>query len=227
VHGSGGDRRDWTAQERRFERAVYLDLPGHPTGSALRSAAEVADALAPLVAAVDGPRAIVGHSLGGAVALELARRHPDLVDGLVLLASGARLPVPDRVMAGLRDDFAAECERVIAASYLAGPSRDAARHREAMHAAGPAALEADYAACAGFDARGALGEVRAPALVIAAGEDVLTPPWLSEELTRELPLAQMALVPGVGHAVMAEGAGAVNLLLAAYLARLELTLDGI
>ena len=177
------------------------------------------------MAAVDGPRAIVGHSLGGAVALELARRHPDLVDGLVLLATGARLPVPDRIMEGLRADFAAECERVIAASFLAGPSRAAERLREAMHAAGPGALEADYLACAGFDARGALGEVRAPALVIAAGGDRLTPPWLSEELARELPLAQMALVPDAGHAVMAEGAGAVNLLLAAYLARLELTLD--
>jgi pimeloyl-ACP methyl ester carboxylesterase len=168
---------------------------------------------------------VIGHSLGGAVALELARRHPELVDGLVLLATGARLPVPDRVMAGLRADFAAECERVVAASFVGGPSRAAERLREAMHAAGPATLEADYRACAAFDARGALGDVRAPALVIAAGEDRLTPPWLSEELARELPLAQMALVPGAGHAVMAEGAGAVNLLIAAYLARLELTLD--
>ena len=177
------------------------------------------------MAAVDGPRAIVGHSLGGAVALELARRHPDLVDGLVLLATGARLPVPDWVMDSLHADFAAECERVIAASFLAGPSRAADRYREAMHAAGPRVIEADYAACAAFDARGALGEVRAPALVIAAGGDRLAPPWLSEELTRELPLAQMALVPDAGHMVMAEGSGAVNLLLAAYLARLELTLD--
>ena len=179
------------------------------------------------MAQVERPRALVGHSLGGAVALELARRHGELVDGLVLLATGARLPVPDRVMAGLREDFAAECERVVAASFVGGPSRAAERCREAMHAAGPATLEADYRACAGFDARGALGDVRAPALVVAAGEDRLTPPWLSEELTRELPLAQMALVPGAGHAVMAEGAGAVNLLIAAYLARLELTLDGI
>jgi pimeloyl-ACP methyl ester carboxylesterase len=179
------------------------------------------------VEAVPAPRAVVGHSLGGAVALELARRRPELVDGLVLVATGARLPVPEWVMESLRADFAAECERVIAGSFVAGPSRAADRAREAMHAAGPATLEADYAACAGWDARGALGEVRAPALVIAGGEDRLTPPWLQEELTRELPLAQMALVPGAGHAVMAEAAGAVNLLIAAYLARLELTLDGL
>ena len=178
-----------------------------------------------MLASVDGPRAIVGHSLGGAVALELARRHPELVDGLVLLATGARLPVPDWVLDSLHADFAAECERVIAGSFVQGPSHAAERFREAMHAAGPSVLEADYAACADFDARGALGELRAPALVIAAGADRLTPPWLSEELTRELPLAQMALVPGAGHMVMAEGSGAVNLLLAAFLARLELTLD--
>lgn len=178
------------------------------------------------MAQVDGPRAIVGHSLGGAVALELARRHPELVDGLVLLAAGARLPVPEWVMESLHADFAAECERVLGASFVGGTSRAKERCREAMHAAGPEVLEADYLACRSFDARGGLDGVRVPALVIAAGEDTLTPPWLSEELARELPLAQMALVPGVGHMVMAEGAGAVNLLIAGYLARLELTLDG-
>ena len=216
----------WGLQERRFERAVLLDLPGHPTGPACRRADELADALAPLIARVDGPRVVVGHSLGGAVAIELARRHPELVDGLVLLATGARLPVPEWVMESLRADFAAECERLLTASFAGGPSRALERWREAMHAAGPEALEADYLACRSFDVRGGLGEVRVPALVIAAAEDTLTPPWLSEELARELPLAQMALVPGAGHMVMAEGSGAVNLLLAGYLARLELTLDG-
>ena len=73
---------------------MAVDLPGHPHGAALDRLEDLAGALAPAVESLEGPRALVGHSLGGAVALELARSRPALVDGLVLIASGARLPVP-------------------------------------------------------------------------------------------------------------------------------------
>lgn len=213
-------------QERRFERGAFLDLPGHPEGTALSTVEQIAAAVAPAVAAQEGVRVLVGHSLGGAVALELARTRPELAEGLVLVASGARMPVPDAVLALVRDDFAAARERLVARSFAGPAGRAGDRVRRSVDACGQDALAADYAACAAFDVRGALGGVRVPALVVAAGEDLLTPPWMSEELARELPLAQMAVVPGAGHQVIVEGAGAVDLLVAAFLARLELTLDG-
>jgi 3-oxoadipate enol-lactonase len=186
---------------------------------------EIAAALAPAVEACAGARVLIGHSLGGAVALELARTRPGLAEGLVLVATGARIPVPDEVMAQVRTDFAAARDRLVRRSFAgpAGPARE--RLRRTLDACGQEVLVADYAACAGFDLRGALGEVDVPALVIAAGEDTLTPPWLAEELARELPLATMALVPGAGHQVIVEGAEPVDLLIAAFLARLELSLD--
>ena len=48
---------------------------------------------------------------------------------------------------------------------------------------------------------------------------------MSEELARELPLSQMVVIPGARHMPMAEFDGTVTTLVAAYLARLELTLD--
>jgi pimeloyl-ACP methyl ester carboxylesterase len=182
--------------------------------------------MAGAVAAIDGPRALVGHSLGGAVALELARTRPDLVQGLVVIAGGARLPVPDRVMERAAADPDAERARLLD-GLVADPGAAAARGlRAALQACGPAALAADYAACRDFDLRGSLAEIRVPVLVIAGAEDRLVPPWLGEELARGLPMARMVVVAGARHAPMADAPATVNLLLAAYLARLELTLAG-
>ncbi len=167
---------------------------------------------------------LVGHSLGGAVALELARTRPPLVDGLVIIAAGARLPVPAEVLERVRADPAGERRRLMT-GFLVDADRPIAREvGAALDACDDATLAADYAACAGVDLRGRLGGLRAPALVIAGDEDRLTPPWLSEELARELPMAQMILVPGARHMPMADADGTVNLLAAAFLARLELTL---
>ncbi len=206
---------------------MAVDLPGHPHGTALDRIEALAGALAPALESLDGPRALVGHSLGGAVALELARARPDLVDGLVLIASGARLPVPEALLERVRRDPAAERGRLMEA-FVADPELPIAGEvRAALAECDDAVLAADYAACAAADLRGRLAAVRAPALVIAGGDDGLTPPWLSEELARELPMAQLVLVPGAQHMPMVDADGTVNLLAAAFLARLELTLAGL
>jgi 3-oxoadipate enol-lactonase len=204
-----------------------VDLPGHPHGPVLDRADALADALAPAIASIEGPRVIVGHSLGGAVGLELAASRGDLVDGLVLIASGARLPVPREVMERVRTDPAGERDRLMEGMVADAERRISRDVREALDACDDATLAADYAACAAVDLRGRLAGLRAPALVIAGGDDRLTPPWLSEELARELPMAQMILVPGARHMPMADADGTVNLLAAAFLARLELTLAGL
>lgn len=223
LHGAGGGHAIWGLQAARFAGCVALDLPGHPAGDPPRDIGALAEALAPEVASVPGPRVLVGHSLGGAAALEIARTRPELVDGLVLIASAARLPVPEHAMERVGDDFDAERARLVA-GFFADPAAPMARRaRAALDACGPGTLRADYEACRTVDLRGTLGGVRVPALVVAGGDDPLVPPWLSEELARELPMALMVVVPGARHMPMAEFDVPVNLALAGYLARLEVT----
>jgi pimeloyl-ACP methyl ester carboxylesterase len=180
--------------------------------------------VAEAIADVPPPRAVIGHSLGGAVAVELALARPDLVDGLVLVATGARLPVPDRALERVAADFPGECERVVRASLVGDDERRVERSVEAMMTVGPETLAGDYRACREYDARDRLPGLRVPALVISAAEDPLTPPWMGEELARAMPAALMAVVAGASHLLMIEAPRAVNLLIAGYLARLELTL---
>ena len=224
IHGSGGDHRVWALQSQRLAGAAVLDLPGHPRGEAATDLATLATVVAGALEPIAGPRVLVGHSLGGAAALEVARSWPDLVDGLVIVASGARIGVPESAIARARDDFGAERERLVAGLVVdpAGPMADTVR--AALDACGPDNLVADYAACRSVDLRGRLGGVRVPTLVIAGADDPFTPPWLSEELARELPSARMVVIPGVRHLPMADAAITVTQLVAAYLARLEVTL---
>lgn len=221
IHGSGGDHRAWRHQTACFDGALVLDLPGHPEGTPLRDVGEIARVVAASIADVAGPVALVGHSLGGAVALEVARTRPELVDALVIVASGARLPVPERVMAGLRESFEMECTRLLE-GFFARPDGVAVEVAEALAAAGPETLEADYEACRSVDLRGALDDITAPALVIAGADDPLTPVWLSEELARELPMAEMAVVADARHMPMVDAPETVNMLIAAHMARMEL-----
>ena len=88
LHGFGGAASNWTlVAPRLVERArvIVPDLPGHGGSSALPAPPETLDPFADRVARLlDGPALVVGHSLGGVVALRLAVRRPELVRGLVL-----------------------------------------------------------------------------------------------------------------------------------------------
>jgi 3-oxoadipate enol-lactonase len=164
------------------------------------------------IADVPGPLVLVGHGLGAALCLEAALRAPDAVEGLVVLSAGARLPVPDgpEALAGLLHADADDEQR--------------GRTERAVAAAGAEVMAADLEAAAGVDLTGRLDEVRAPVLVLGGDRDELIPVALVEQLAEGLPQVLMAVLPGAGHLLQVERPGTVNLLIAAYLARLELSL---
>lgn len=201
-----------------------MALPGHPDGSPLTGTPEMAEWVIAEVEDIPGPLVMVGHSLGGAVALEIALARPDLTAGLVLVSTGARLPVPDDVLEDLESDFEGECARMVESSWL-HPDDDLIRRGTAsVVSMGPATLRADYLSARGHDLRGFLTGIEVPALVVAGEADPLVPPWLSEELARELPMASLVLVPDAAHVPQLERPDVIDLLVAAYLARLELAL---
>ncbi len=225
IHGSGGDHRVWSLQTARLAGAVALDLPGHAGGEPVTDIATLARAVGIALEEVPGPRALIGHSLGGAVALELAIVRPELVDGLVVIAGSGRLAVPDATVTRAAEDFPAERERLIA-GFFADPGTPMARRaRQALDAGGARTLVADYEACRSVALHGRLDAVGVPVLLVVGDDDPFTPLRKSEDLARELPLSQMVVIPGARHMPMAEFDETVTALVAAYLARLELTLD--
>jgi pimeloyl-ACP methyl ester carboxylesterase len=94
VHGTIFNRTMWAPQREELAeefRVITFDMPGHGTRSAeafkldpaIETLRDVLDNRA------DGNAHVVGHSLGGYVAMEYARRYPETVDGLVLADSSA------------------------------------------------------------------------------------------------------------------------------------------
>jgi pimeloyl-ACP methyl ester carboxylesterase len=223
IHGAGGGADTWRHQEPRFEGCYVLALPGHPAGTAFDSIGAYAEWTAASVADIPGPRVLVGHSMGGGVALQVALDHPGLVDGLVLVGSGARLFVPETATELARADFPAECERLLRKGWWEPDDATIATEVELLGLSGQETLIRDYAACRAFDVVQRLGEVRVPVLLVTGQRDGLTPPALADEVARGVSRALFVVVPDSGHWVMKQRPDVVDLLVAGFLARLELT----
>lgn len=127
VHGLGGDAATtWSGLAPRLEpagrRSLLLDLLGHgrsdaPAGFGY-TLAEHADTVAAVVDhAVGAPIDVVGHSMGGAVAIVLADRRPDLVRSLLLVEPNLDPGLADRDVPGSRGIASYDEEEFLATGF--------------------------------------------------------------------------------------------------------------
>ena len=226
LHGAGGMHLYWPPEMRRLAgRQTYaLDLPGHgqSTGEGFRTIGEMTRAVLAWMDALSLGRAVVvGHSMGGAVALELALSAPQRVAGLGLVGSGARLRVAPQILQ-LASDPATAVDAVglvIAWSFgPAAPPRLVELAAARMAATPPAALLGDFQACNGFDIGGRLAEIGVPTLALCGELDRMTPLRYSQFLAEQIPGATLQVIPEAGHMVMLEQPQAVTAALETFLA---------
>ncbi|MFC7068410.1 alpha/beta fold hydrolase [Halobaculum lipolyticum] len=213
VHGSGGTADVWTGHRRLTERTplAAVDLSGHGESEDVNAEAgpEALEAYAADVVAVaeaTDASVLVGHSLGGAVALWVALEHDLALDGLVLTGTGARLKVLEDLLVWLRDDFDRAVEFLHERDRLFHDADDATleRSRAAMRETGRAVVERDFRTCHEFDVRDRLGEVEVPTLAVVGDHDGLTPPRYHEYLADEIPDCRLVTVDGAAHMAMIE-----------------------
>jgi pimeloyl-ACP methyl ester carboxylesterase len=201
VHGLAGSSRWWRpvlpALSERFD--VHLvDLPRPRALSRVRPA----DAAAWLGgwladAALDAP-VLVGHSLGGLIAAQVAAREPELVGRLVLVdpagvPSGRALTLEPLALAG---------------SLITVPLRFFTQLGADALRWGPSALLRGGLYARGTDIRVDLESIRAPTLVVWGEHDVLMPRRLAETWRDAIHGAQLTVVPGAGHVPMVEAPSA-------------------
>jgi len=210
LHGAGGSHQVWLHQVRGLLGAscYALDLPGHgrSAGPGRDSIAAYAGWLIDFIDAAGLERAVlVGHSMGGAIALDAALRFPDRVAGLGLVATGARLRAAPAVLDGLRADFPAAVHSICDWCYSPQAPPEMVRLGEQQMAeTSPEVLYGDFAACNAFDVIGRLGEIAVPTVVVCGADDCMTPPKYAAALRDQIPGAVLHLVEGAGHMVMLE-----------------------
>ncbi len=190
--------------------------PDHDIGTMAEDARAVLDAAGVARAHV------VGHALGGLIALELARRHPDRVGRLVVVNGWSRPDAHTRRCFAARLallDHAGPETYVKAQPIFLYPAAWMSRHASRMeaedasalaHFQGASNLHRRIAALLAYDATGRLGGIRAPVLLAASRDDVLVPWTASEQLATELPDAAVWVTPEGGHGFTAIEPDAFN-----------------
>jgi len=226
LHGFGDSYTSWDGWVRELGgkfHIIRLDFPGHgltraPEGYQL-SADNLADLVDAFAAKLDLPRfAVAGNSLGGSVAWQLALRHPERLNALILVDAGgfanetppAKIPLAFRILQyrwgrallrnidnrplideGLKIDV--YDKSVITPAFVDrwAEFQRAPGHRAILMSLNPASVNRASAA--------ALGQIKVPTLVINGENDVLVEPASARKFAVAIPGAKLILYPKVGH----------------------------
>ena len=226
INGLGFGRWGWFKQIPAFARhfeTITFDIRGE---LGLRNG--VADLTGEVVALLDhlgvGKTHVLGTSLGGFVAQELALGRPDLVDRLVLACTSYGGRGPEAMSPGALADmmglgtFSAEAAARKALEAATGEVYRAEKPEEFEQivrwrlADSPSVVSYYEQAKAGarFDLSGDVGHITSPTLVIHGAEDRYVPPANARALAEAIPGAKLRLLEDAGHLVFVERFADVN-----------------
>ncbi len=231
INGLGSDSTEWVSQLPAFASrflVVMFDNRGagrSDTPPGPYSTARMADDAAALLAHMGKESAhVLGVSLGGMIAQEMALRHPDRVRKLVLACTtpgggGSVRPPPEVLERFIRspgDDRREEIRRVLPFLYSERYLRDHPAEIEEFirrRIAIPGSVEghaAQLAAARGHSAWERMAAIRAPTLVIAGDGDRVVPTENSRRIAERIPGAMLAILPEGPHRLFAENARTFN-----------------
>ena len=240
LHAGIADSRMWLPQIEALEAAGYRviapDLRGY--GERRLEPAPFSH-VRDVEEALDGPAAVVGCSLGGRVALELALHRPDLVERLVLIAPG--LPGwdwSDETRAGWAEEEAAyeagDLETAAEASvrlWVDGPGRSPDEVDSETRTLATAMVLRSYEMQEGAWEEGAreaevletpagdrLNEIRCPTLVLVGEHDVADMRGIAAHLAEAIEGARLVTIAKAAHLPSLERTDEVNALLHDFLA---------
>jgi len=235
IHGLGMSTRDWEMQTAFFSkdyRVITFDLRGHgrsekPAGP--YSIASFGSDTAALIRSLEAaPAHVVGISLGGVIAFQLAVSAPELVKTMVIVNSG-----PEFIVATARQRF--EMFRRLFLIRIMGmrsvadflskrlfPQKGQERLRRAVAARwaqnDPQAYLNSFRALDGWSVSESLGDIRSPTLVISADQDY-TPVSYKKLYVSKMPDAELAVVADSRHATPLDQPDRFNRILADFLSK--------
>ena len=235
IMGLGADVSAWQEHVAAYSRAFRCILvdnrgvgeSGRPAGpyTTVQMAGDCAEVIR---AVTDEPVSVIGLSMGGAIAQELALRHPSLVHSLVLVSTWARCDsYLSEIFEHLRiaqaklapEEFAQLLQlRIWSPSYFASHHADleAARQLAATLSVPPEPFAAQCAACISHDSLPRLGNIDIPTLITAGCEDSFTVLDHAQQIHRSIPASHLEIFAGA-HAHHWEGLESFNDITVAWL----------
>ena len=241
VMGIGYDSSLWKLQQvpalsKRFRVVIFDNRDAGRSSRAVQrySIGDMADDVAGLLDGLDIPHAhLLGLSMGGMIGQEFALRYPDRLDRLVLSGVGAA-PArsafdPIRIWSWVRshDDTgeafgAQQFVWLFSSSFLRNDA--AVKQTLALLASNPTPMTSDAytrqaTAYLQHDVLDRLGGIHVPTLVVGGEQDLLTPPWILQEVATAIPGAELQIFRGDGssHLLPLERPAEFNQLVANFL----------
>jgi pimeloyl-ACP methyl ester carboxylesterase len=222
IHGFPLDRTVWrhlvaplTGRRRIAPDLRGLGLSDAPDGT--YSMAQYADDLVAVLDALRAERAVIcGLSMGGYIAFEFIRRHPDRVAALILMNSRAEADGPaardgrDEMIRLVQDDGTNALADLLMPKLLAPESLSAMPevadrvHTMIRNAPVTGVIGALRAMKDRPDSTALLDSISVPTLVVAGREDQLIPVDQARSMAKRIPNAQFTLIAGAGHLVPME-----------------------
>ena len=244
VHGLSGQWQNWLENIPRFaqeRRVVALDLPGHGMTEMPREKISIelyGNFVADLCRRLDlAPAVLIGNSMGGFVAAEVAIRAPEIVERLMLLSSAgvSQIDIAKRpVMAGAKVAGFLATANVAQKRWVARrpvlrhwvmslivrhPSRIKAdaMFEALMKGADKPGFEDALRGTLEYDFRDRLPQIGAPTIVIWGEKDMIIPVKDADAFVSMIEGARKVIIEDTGHVPMFERPPAFNKLLAEFL----------
>lgn len=224
LHGHGVGPQIWDSLQEELEAEYQVLKPDLSTMTSHTSVEAYAEHLySRLAAPAIGRIVLIGHSMGGYVALALAASHPERIAGLVLVNSTAFADPDTDEQRAKRDAAKAQLQTEGSAAFVekavtgmfaeANQQEKAGLVRQTIDRYKTLPVEALLAGLQAIRSRpdrsALLADAPYPVLVLAGRHDKAVPIKRSQELSDELPNAQLVVLENSGHLAMLEEPEAV------------------
>jgi len=217
IHGAGGGQFTWGYQKSFFDKEfnpIIIELPGHGEsgGEGEEEIGRYAEHVYAFVRSL-GLKGVflIGHSMGGAIVQTLALRHAEILKGIILVGTGARLRVFPSILNGIMNHFEETIPQIVQFAYSRKAPKDLLERGIAdMLRCRPEVLYGDFLACDRFDLMDEVEKIEIPTLVLCGKEDELTPVKYSKFLHSKIKRSKLEVLSEAGHMVMMESSEAFN-----------------
>ncbi len=160
--------------------------------------------------------------MGGAIVQTLALTHPEIIRGIVLVGTGARLKVLPAVLDGIKKNFEETVSKIVRFAFSRKASPELIEGGiEYLMRCRPEVLYGDFLACDRFDLMKEVKKIDLPTLILCGEEDEMTPVKYSEFLHHHIKPSRLEILPGAGHMVMMESPEAFNRKVREFIRRYE------
>jgi len=233
LHAAGSNGHSWHYQYDRLANRhspIAPDLPGHGRSSGVEGLHTVQDYSDFAAAFLDHLKidsaVIAGRSMGGAIAMDFALRHPSRVQALVLIATAPKFDIPKERIEGWHAVTMGRAPQPFTNDGYS-PKTIAERPEVIREGWGeqirtdPRVRWTDMVACSQVDLREQIARIDKPTLILAGADDLTTPPADAEFIKGRIRGSRLQVIADAAHNLTTEKPDEVNSAIENFLAELK------